>query len=162
MQHKSWTDELCAIAGSRSLPRAFLLIALFMLFFCAAVFAQPHLSVNSVSPGSATTSGDTTITVFGSGFTDGMEVWFGAERAEVVDVGENTIDVIAPAHVAGEVQVSVMDADGVSTHSGYIFTYVNGGGSASAAHTLSPPSSAAEAVIAMVDPATGFLPWPLQ
>lgn len=111
------------LSAARLWLRCTTLLAL-VLSSSSFLHAQDRLTVSSVSPDSGTTEGNTTVTLFGSGFQSDMQVWFGATQGEVVGVGENTMDVIVPAHVAGAVQLSVKTEEGGAAHSGYIFTFV--------------------------------------
>lgn len=111
-------------------PGRFTFSVFFLFLVIAFVFssnasAQPNLSLTGISPNLSGTSGNSTVTIAGSGFVPGMQVWFGAVQGEVVGVSDNALQVITPAHVAGAVRVSVSNDD-ASAKTGYIFTFVEG------------------------------------
>ena len=71
--------------------------------------------VSSVSPGTATTSGGSTITITGSNFTSAKAVSFGDVPATNFVVNSPfSITAVAPAHVSGQVHVQVSTAGGTS------------------------------------------------
>lgn len=84
--------------------------------------------VSSVSPPSGPTTGGTTVTILGSGFTSGSEVDFGVTPATNVTFNSSTqLTVTSPAHSAGVVDVTVTTASGTSvTSAGDHFTYTAG------------------------------------
>ena len=71
---------------------------------------QAPLSVGTVSP----TAGNagTTVTVRGSGFTNGAVVLFGTTQASATFVDSNTLQAIVPSLAAGPVRVTVRNANG--------------------------------------------------
>jgi IPT/TIG domain-containing protein len=84
--------------------------------------AAPVLT--SVAPDQGPTAGSQTVTLTGSGFRTGMQVWFGGVQATVVSVdpGGASASVTTPAHAAGVVDVSVGTTGGSgSLPGGYTF-----------------------------------------
>jgi hypothetical protein len=79
----------------------------------------------SVTPATGPTAGGTSVTLTGSGFRAGMQVRFGGDPATVdlVNQSGTQATVLAPAHTAGPVPVSVTTAGGYDSLSG-AFTYV--------------------------------------
>jgi hypothetical protein len=75
---------------------------------------QPTLM--SISPTTGTTSGGTTITIIGTGFTGATAVQFGtgSPAAAFTVVSDTQILATAPSHAAGAVKVSVTTPDGTS------------------------------------------------
>jgi hypothetical protein len=86
-------------------------------------------TVTGIAPTSGLTSGGTSVTITGSGFTGATAVHFGAGNATSFHVvNDNTITAIAPAQGAGTVNVTVTTPSGTSAISGADhFTYVVAG-----------------------------------
>jgi hypothetical protein len=73
-------------------------------------------AVTSVSPGTGSTAGGTTVTINGANFTGATAVKFGAVAATSFTVNSNgTITAISPAGAAGTVDVSVTTPNGASS-----------------------------------------------
>jgi len=88
-------------------------------------YSVPPLSVTSISPAVGVTSGGTVVTISGTGFTTALNsaVTFGGVAAtNVTIVDAVTIQVTAPAHAAGSVDVAVM-VGGLSVVKTGAFTY---------------------------------------
>jgi uncharacterized repeat protein (TIGR01451 family) len=72
----------------------------------SGIVVQPVIA--SISPASGSTAGGTTMTLSGAGFTSGATVTFGTTAAANVTVANTTtIEVTAPAHGAGVVDVNL-------------------------------------------------------
>ncbi|MBT0770667.1 IPT/TIG domain-containing protein [Kineosporia sp. J2-2] len=85
-------------------------------------------TVSAISPSAGPVGGGTTVTVTGTGFTGATSVSFGGvPAAGVIAVSSDTsITAVAPAHVAGPVDVTVTAPGGVSaTVAADRFTYVD-------------------------------------
>jgi len=82
------------------------------------------LAVTAVSPATGPTTGNTPITIYGSGFSGSPTVSVGGSSATGVSVvSSSLLTAITPAHAAGTVDVSVT---GISTSTlSSAFTYVN-------------------------------------
>jgi hypothetical protein len=80
-------------------------------------------TVSSVSPGSGSTGGATTVLITGSGFVQGAAVKFGGLPATVTAVSDTTIEVITPAST-GQVDVEVTNPDGQTAKLVQSFAYV--------------------------------------
>jgi hypothetical protein len=74
--------------------------------------SAPPLAIGWLNPAIASTSGSTTITLRGSGFQSGTTVTIGGKSAIVVYVDANTLQMTAPANVAGAAQVVVQNPGG--------------------------------------------------
>ena len=85
--------------------------------------------VRKLSPSEGPTTGATTVTITGSGFTAASKVTFATSAARVVGVpSATTITAQAPAHAAGTVEVAVTTAGGRSAAvAGDRYTYVGTG-----------------------------------
>jgi hypothetical protein len=97
----------------------------------------------TVAPNTGPTAGGTTVTVTGTGFTNGTtSVRFGATAAASYSVvNDTTITAASPAHAAGTVDVTVTNATGTSGTSGLDqFTF---GACASVTASAAPASPAA-------------------
>jgi hypothetical protein len=81
--------------------------------------------VNAVSPNTGFTTGGTSVTITGSGFTDASEVDFnGVAATDVVVDNDSSITAVTPAESAGVVDVTVTTPGGLSTVSpADLFTY---------------------------------------
>ncbi len=71
-------------------------------------------SVQTVSPTSGTASGGTTVTITGSGFTQGAAVRFGGMSAVTTFVSSTTLTAVTPPHDMGFVDVEVTNGDGTT------------------------------------------------
>jgi hypothetical protein len=85
--------------------------------------APPTLT--AVSPDAGPVAGGTTVTLTGTGFRAGMQVFFGSAAATGVSVnpGGTQLTALAPAHAAGGVNVSVTTPGGATTL-GNSYTYL--------------------------------------
>ena len=86
----------------------------------------PQPTITSITPTSGLTSGGTSVSITGTGFTSGATVMFGTVTATAVTVSSSTsLTAVSPAESAGTVQVTVTTAGGTSaTSSADQFTYV--------------------------------------
>ncbi len=82
----------------------------------------PQPEIVSISPPSGPTSGGTTVTLTGSGFTGGTSVTFGSSSAKfTVDSDTQITTVSPPVNSSGDVDVTVTTPGGTSTD---LFSYV--------------------------------------
>jgi hypothetical protein len=80
--------------------------------------------VSSISPRSGSTSGGTPVTIAGSNFQAGATVLFGGVAASSVTVRSATqIQVVAPTHIAGTIDVTVRNANSESGTLSNSFAY---------------------------------------
>jgi IPT/TIG domain len=87
----------------------------------------PAFVVTAMSPTSGDISGGTSVILSGFGFTEGTTVTFGGMPGTDVRVISGTLlQAMAPAHVAGEVDVVVANPDGRSTKPSMRYRYVDG------------------------------------
>ena len=104
-------------------------------------------TVSSVSPTSGSTAGGTPVTIDGTGFVQGAtSVDVGGAATSVDVLNETELTAVTPAHVAGHEQVTVADANGVST-GGPTYTYLappggSPGASGQSANGQSPNTNA--------------------
>jgi len=83
-------------------------------------------AISSISPNNTPKEGGDTITITGTGFTDGVKVKFGDVYLNTVTlINDTTLTVITPASAAGTVDVVVEDIYSQSTTLANGFTYVN-------------------------------------
>ncbi len=110
-------------------------------------------TVTSVSPTSGPTSGGTSVTITGTGFTSGATVTCGGSSATGVNVvSATTITATTPAHAAGAVDIVVTSPGGTSaTSSDDQFTYIT---PCSPAVALTAGGSLAAAVSSVCDSGT--------
>jgi hypothetical protein len=74
---------------------------------------SPLPGLTAIAPLFGPTAGGNLVSVYGAGFTAGMQVWFGdAVATSMTLVSETELQVAAPANNAGVVDVSVISADG--------------------------------------------------
>ena len=79
-------------------------------FTYAASVSPPTIS--SVTPSSGPTSGGTSITISGSGFMTGANVFVGGSQATMISVPSSTrITAVTPAHAAGTADIVVINDD---------------------------------------------------
>ena len=81
-------------------------------------YVAPPPSITSVTPDSGWTSGGTMVALYGSNFTGATAVYFGT--VEVTNFYVNSagqITVMAPAHAAGTVDITVVTPGGTSSDS---------------------------------------------
>ncbi len=85
--------------------------------------------VSSISPTSGPTTGGTTVTIIGSGFTGATSVTFGGTAATFTVNSSTSITATSPAHSAGTVDVIVTSPAGTSPNTtADNFTYTSVGG----------------------------------
>ncbi|MBJ7598483.1 MAG: IPT/TIG domain-containing protein [Candidatus Dormibacteraeota bacterium] len=78
-------------------------------------YLAPQPSVSSLNPSAGPTSGGTSVTISGSGFTGATAVAFGGVAAPSFTVnGDGSITAVSPAQAAATVHVRVITADGIS------------------------------------------------
>jgi hypothetical protein len=100
---------------------------------------NPAPTISSISPGSGSTNGGTSVTIAGTGFRSGAAVSVGGASATSVSVDSSTsIRAVTPAHAAGTVNVVVTNSDGQSGTLTNGYTYTT---------SAPPPSSAADVVL---------------
>jgi hypothetical protein len=89
----------------------------------ASVSSPP--AITSVSPGSGSTAGGTSVTLSGTGFSSsGNAVVIGGVSATPSAESSTSITFTTPAHAAGSVDIVVTTADGQSVTSTNAYTYV--------------------------------------
>jgi hypothetical protein len=80
------------------------------------LFASGSPSIQSVEPDGGDVGGGTFVVVIGSGFTPGATVAFGSTPAtDVTVLSSSRLTAVAPAHVAGSVDVGVTTKGGTSS-----------------------------------------------
>ncbi|MGI6285534.1 IPT/TIG domain-containing protein [Neomoorella humiferrea] len=80
--------------------------------------------VKSIDPGAGSVLGGTRVTIGGEDFREGVKVYFGGTEAlEVVRVDYKTVTAVTPPHVAGTVDVTVVNPDAGSYTLRRAFTY---------------------------------------
>ncbi len=83
-------------------------------------------SVQGVSPNSGSTAGGFQVAVSGVNFTGATAVYFGSTLGTILSLSDTSISVIAPAHFAGTVDVTVVNLAGTSfVNPADHFTYLN-------------------------------------
>ncbi len=87
-------------------------------------------TVTAVEPPSGPASGGVAVHLSGTGFTPGVSVTFGGVPVTVTHLDASSIDVVAPEHAPGAVDVQVTDPDGRSAVAPTAFTYVEAGAQA--------------------------------
>ncbi len=112
-------------------------------YVAPAATTAAKLAISGVSPATGSTSGTSTVTVTGTGFASGMQIWFGSEEATIVSVTSTSATVVAPAEGAGTVQLTAF-ASGSEVQSGYIFTYVVPAAATATLSSVSPSSGPAD------------------
>jgi hypothetical protein len=81
-------------------------------------------TVTSVNPSTATTAGQVRITVTGSNFRPGAEVFFGGmPSTDTRYVSPSVLDALTPANSSGPVFVQVINSDGTASGSSVLFFY---------------------------------------
>ena len=74
------------------------------------------ITIDEVYPPTGPSEGLNQVQIFGEGFVEGMEVYFGAQRSPLVRfVDDNELDVTVPSNDAGTVNVKVITEGGVAT-----------------------------------------------
>lgn len=88
-------------------------------------YSATTMSITSLNPTSGTIAGGTPVTITGSGFASTSTVYFGATAAtSVVVVNATTITCVAPAHVAGAVNVTVIHSGAGTVTAQNAYTYL--------------------------------------
>jgi beta-mannanase len=89
-------------------------------------FTYTAPAITGVLPNSGSSSGGTSVTVTGTGFTGATKVTFaGSAGTNLTVVNDSTINVISPAHAIGAVNVVVTTPTGMTSGAGVgHFTYV--------------------------------------
>jgi hypothetical protein len=84
------------------------------------LFAYGPPTVSSISPDAGTTAGGTSVTLTGSAFSSGAEVFFGTKVATnvIVNATGTSLTATTPAQAAGVVNILVTTSGGASTASG--------------------------------------------
>ncbi|MGH9557039.1 MAG: beta strand repeat-containing protein, partial [Terriglobales bacterium] len=111
------------------------------------------LTITSISPAAGPPSGGTTTTISGAGFLSGATVSFGGTAATSVTFNSSAqLTAVAPAHIAGTVNVVVTNSGGQSTTLSGGFSYtVN-----LSISTISPSSGPSAGGTAVTITGTGF------
>jgi hypothetical protein len=100
-------------------------------------FSGPGPVITDVEPHGGSTGGGNFVIVYGSNLNNAIAVYFGTTPAVIVGDGPITVDVIAPAHAAGTVDIKVVTAGGATpTSSVDQYTYFG-----SSTPALAPPVS---------------------
>jgi hypothetical protein len=93
-------------------------------------FAAPVIdAVTPISRPTGPSTGGTQVTIFGSGFQPGSVVFFGTgltrfSAVNCAEDGGDTISCFTPAHLAGAVDVTVVNVDGQSSTAAGAYTFV--------------------------------------
>ncbi|HEV7926346.1 MAG TPA: IPT/TIG domain-containing protein [Verrucomicrobiae bacterium] len=107
----------------------------------------PAPTVSSVSPGTGSTAGGTTVTITGTNFGAGATVSVGGGTATgVTVVNSTTITASTPAHAAGTVSITVTNTDGQSGAITAGFTYVLPAPSVTSVTPVSGPTTGGTAI----------------
>jgi len=85
--------------------------------------ATPPLSIGYLSPATGPASGNTAVTIRGSGFQAGTTITFGSTTVPGTFVDSSTLQVLTPSGSAGGTTVSVQNPDGTSYSLDAGFTY---------------------------------------
>jgi len=95
----------------------------FARFDVSTLPAEPPV-VGGVYPGLGDILGGERVAVVGSGFAPGARVWFGSQRATIVDASSgNQLLVTTPAHATGAVTVTVTNPTGLTSSRRDAFVY---------------------------------------
>jgi IPT/TIG domain len=109
------------------LVSGYLVILCFALSYCLAALwpADPELAITSIKPDHGTVKGDTKVDLVGTGFSDGMQVFFGDVPANsVIRKSSNLIEVTTPPiSSAGSVTIELDAPDGLKTRLNDGFRY---------------------------------------
>ena len=118
---------------------------------------NPAPTIKSIAPATGSTTGNTAVTITGTGFLPGATVSLGGNSATAVTVVSTTsITATTPAHAAGSVDVVVTNTDGQSgtLPSGYTYTVPNPAPTVSTILPVSGPTTGGTPVAIT---GTGFL-----
>lgn len=109
-------DALDHLEGTVKLPaRADQTSALSVMSVGETLTYHVEFSLTSIDVASGPSEGGTTVTITGTQFIEGMSVLFGTAEVpeeDVTYVDETTLEVITPAHDAGTVDITVVQAAG--------------------------------------------------
>jgi hypothetical protein len=98
-------------------------------------------TVTNVTPNSGSTAGGYQVSIAGTNFTGATAVYFGSTPASIQTVGPTGINVLAPAHAAGPVDVTVVTPAGTSPITpADQFTYTGGQSSGPIVYGTNPHS----------------------
>jgi glucose/arabinose dehydrogenase len=118
----------------------------------------PAPTVTSVSPTSGSTSGGTSISISGNGFSPGASVLLGGVAAtNVTVVNSNTITATTAAHASGAVNVVVTNSDNQSGTLVNGFTYTSPPAGAPTVSAVNPGSGPTSGGTAVTISGTGFV-----
>jgi IPT/TIG domain len=87
-------------------------------------FAYILPAITSISPGSGTSNGGTSVFIAGAGFAVGAKVTFGGIIATNVSLSDTQIFATTPPHAAGSVDIVVTNPDGSTATKANAFVYV--------------------------------------
>jgi autotransporter-associated beta strand protein len=91
----------------------------------SVIAGNPAPTITAISPGVGSSSGGTTVTITGTGFSSTVGVTFGGSSGTLINVsGSTSISVETPAHVAGIVPVVVVNSDGQTATNSFTFAGV--------------------------------------
>jgi len=79
-------------------------------------------SISGVSPSTGSISGGTQITISGTNFDSGAQVFVGGQQATILTTSGTLINAVTPANAAGTAAVTVVNSDGQSSNA-LIFMY---------------------------------------
>jgi hypothetical protein len=129
-----------------------MLLGGFLFYSLVAVWPRSvTLSVTSVEPSDGPTTGRS-VTIFGTGFIDGVQVFFDNTPSHVTSVAETSISAMAPPHTEeGLVAVQVISPNGQKSSLPNAFKY---GPAGAAAPQETPARSASSQAAANAAPAT--------
>ncbi|HKV35091.1 MAG TPA: IPT/TIG domain-containing protein [Pyrinomonadaceae bacterium] len=114
------------VKGGTSVPQANAPGKVIFDNFEAATNSAPAPTVTAISPTSGSTSGGTSVTITGTGFSSGATVSLGGTAATNVTVVSSTsITATTPAHAAGMVNVAVTNTDSQSATLNNGYTYAS-------------------------------------
>jgi plastocyanin len=86
--------------------------------------AVPAPNVTALNPSSGSTAGGTAVALSVTNFQSGGTVTFGGVAATIHDFNSSTVNVTAPPHAAGAVDIVVTNPDGQSSTMAGAFTYL--------------------------------------
>jgi hypothetical protein len=113
----------------------------------AFTYIAPAPTVTGVAPASGPVAGGTAVTISGTGFAAGATATLGGAAATgVTVVNSTTITATTPAHAAGAVNVTVMNADGQSGSRTSAFTYLGPAPTVTGVAPASGPTAGGTAV----------------
>ncbi len=87
------------------------------------LFPAPHLT--SISPDHGTSNGGTAVTAVGTGFTSGVRITLdGEDASNVVLASDTSLTFATKSHIAGAVEVAVINSDGQQHALSNAFTFI--------------------------------------